>query len=43
LKKEIDHPTIGILIVKEKNNIDAQYSLESSSQPIGISEYTLSK
>ena len=43
LKKNIDNSTIGILIVKKKNNIDAQYSLESSSQPIGISEYTLSK
>jgi predicted nuclease of restriction endonuclease-like (RecB) superfamily len=43
LKKEIDNPTIGMLIVKYKDNIDAQYSLESSSQPIGISEYTLSK
>jgi predicted nuclease of restriction endonuclease-like (RecB) superfamily len=43
LKKEMDNPTIGILIVKNKNNIDARYSLESSSQPIGISEYTLSK
>jgi len=43
LKKDVDNPTIGLLIVKEKDNIDAQYSLESSSQPIGISEYTLSK
>jgi predicted nuclease of restriction endonuclease-like (RecB) superfamily len=43
LKKEMDNPTIGMLIVKKKNNIDAQYSLESSSQPIGISEYTFSK
>ncbi|MDR0768387.1 MAG: DUF1016 domain-containing protein, partial [Dysgonamonadaceae bacterium] len=42
LKKDIDNPTIGLIIVKEKDNIDAQYSLESSSQPIGISEYTLS-
>jgi len=43
LKKNMDNPTIGLLIVKQKDNIDAQYSLESSSQPIGISEYTLSK
>jgi predicted nuclease of restriction endonuclease-like (RecB) superfamily len=43
LKKDIDSPTIGLLIVREKDNIEAQYSLESSSQPIGISEYTLSK
>ncbi|GHT78473.1 hypothetical protein FACS189464_1960 [Bacteroidia bacterium] len=43
MKKDIDNPTIGLLICKTKNNVDAQYSLESSSQPIGISEYTLSK
>jgi predicted nuclease of restriction endonuclease-like (RecB) superfamily len=43
LKKNIDNPTIGLLICRTKDNIDAQYSLESSSQPIGISEYQLSK
>ena len=43
LKKETDNPTIGMLVVKDKDNFEAQYSLESSSQPIGISEYTLSK
>lgn len=39
LKKEADNPTIGLLICKTKDNIEAKYSLESSSQPIGISEY----
>ena len=43
LKKEADNPTIGLLVVREKDNIEAQYSLKSSNQPIGISEYTLSK
>jgi predicted nuclease of restriction endonuclease-like (RecB) superfamily len=43
MKKEGDNPTIGLLICKTKDNIEAQYSLESSSQPIGISEYTFSK
>ena len=43
LKKNIDNPTIGLLICKTKDNIEAQYSLKSSSQPIGISEYHLSK
>ena len=43
LKKDIDNPTIGLLICKTKDNIEAQYSLKSSSQPIGISEYHLSK
>ena len=42
-KKEFDNPTIGLIICKTKDNIMAQYSLESSSQPIGISEYELSK
>jgi len=28
LKKDVDNPTIGLLIVKEKDNIDVQYSLE---------------
>jgi predicted nuclease of restriction endonuclease-like (RecB) superfamily len=35
-KKEIDNPTIGLLICKEKNKVMAQYALESSNQPIGI-------
>lgn len=44
LKKESrDNPTIGILICKEKDNLVAQYALESSSQPLGISEYELAK
>jgi hypothetical protein len=43
LRKDIDNPTIGLLICKTKNNVDVQYSLESSSQPIGISEYSFSK
>jgi len=44
LKKEgRDNPTIGLLICKEKDRIMAQYALESSSQPIGISEYELEK
>ncbi len=42
LRKEgRDNPTIGLLICKEKNNLIAQYALESSSQPLGISEYEL--
>ncbi len=42
-KKEMDNPTIGLLICKSKNNVMAQYALESTNQPIGISEYELSK
>ena len=44
LRKEgRDNPTIGLLICKEKDHIQAQYALESSSQPIAISEYDLEK
>ena len=44
LRKEgRDNPTIGLLICKEKDKIQAQYALESSSHPIGISEYELER
>lgn len=44
LRKEgRDNPTIGLLICKQKSNTIAQYALEGSSQPLGISEYELSK
>ena len=42
-KRENDNPTIGLLICKTKDNIEVQYSLEIINQPIGISEYKLSK
>ena len=38
-----DNPTIGLLICRSKDNTQAQYALESSSQPIGISEYELER
>lgn len=43
LKTEQDNPTIGLLICKDKDNIEAQYSLESYNLPLGISQYELSK
>ena len=44
LRKEgRDNPTIGILICKEKDNLVAQYALEASSLPLGISEYELAR
>lgn len=43
LKTPQDNPTIGLLICKDKDNVLAQYALEASSQPIGISEFQLTK
>lgn len=44
LRKEgRDNPTIGLLICKEKDNLIAQYALEASNLPLGISEYELAR
>ncbi len=43
VKTEQDNPTIGLLICKDKDNVLAQYALESSSQPIGVAEFQLTK
>ncbi len=41
LKKEEDHPSIGLLLCKSKNNLVAEYSLKDISKPIGVSEYEI--
>ena len=43
LKTDRDEKTIGILVCNDKDNTLARYSLESSSQPLGVSSYELSK
>ena len=43
LKSEVDGPTLGLIICKSKDNIKAQYALEASSQPMGISAYDISR
>lgn len=42
LKTDLDNPTIGLLICKDKDNIEVQYSLEAYNLPLGISQYELS-
>jgi len=43
MKIEVDNPTIGLLICKTKDNVVAEWALESSSQPIGISAFELTE
>ena len=43
IKTELDNPTVGLLICKGMDKVEAQYALESTSQPLGISSYQLSK
>lgn len=42
-KTEVDNPTLGLLICKGMDRVEARYALESSSQPLGISSYELSR
>lgn len=39
LKTDLDQPTMGLLICRNKNNIFAQYCLEGYNQPIAITAY----
>lgn len=41
LRRQGDGPTIGLLICKTKDNVLAKYAVNSSNEPIGISEFTL--
>ena len=43
LKGEYDNKTIGLLLCRGKDEIMAQYALEGYNQPIGVSDYQLSK
>ncbi len=39
LKKDVDNPSIGLLLCKSKNDLVAEYALKDMSKPIGVSEY----
>lgn len=43
IKTDCDNPTVGLLVCRGLDKVEAQYALESSSQPLGISSYELSK
>lgn len=40
LKRKEDNPTIGLLLVKTKNNLIAEYALRDINKPMGIAGYT---
>jgi hypothetical protein len=42
LKHELDNPSIGILLCKERDRLTAEYALKDINKPIGVSEYKLS-
>ena len=43
LKDADDKPTIGILLCRDKNNIEAEFALRDINKPIGISEFSFTE
>jgi len=43
VKKKEDNPTIGILLCKKKDRVEAEFALRDINKPIGISDYLLTK
>lgn len=43
LKGEDDKPSIGILLCRDKNNIEAEFALRDIGKPIGVSEFSFTE
>jgi len=43
LKHPGDHPSIGLILCKTKEALKVEYTLQSSTRPIGVAEYQLVK
>jgi predicted nuclease of restriction endonuclease-like (RecB) superfamily len=43
IKKDTDNPSIGLILCKSKDKIEAEYALRDISKPIGISEYIITQ
>lgn len=43
LKREDDKPTIGILLCRDKNNIEAEFALRDINKPMGVSDFILTE
>ena len=43
LKTDLDNPTIGLLLCKNKDKLSVEWSLESTNVPIGVSSFEIGK
>lgn len=43
VKRHDDQPTIGILLCRDKNNIEAEFALRDIGKPMGVSEFQLTE
>ncbi len=41
LKRDDDQSSIGLLLCRDKNNIEVEFALRDMNKPMGVSEYTL--
>jgi hypothetical protein len=39
IKDKSDNPTIGIILCRDKNNIEAEFALKDINKPMGVSGY----
>ena len=43
VKKPHENPSIGILLCRDKNNIEAEFALRDINKPMGVSEFQLTE
>jgi hypothetical protein len=43
VKQADDKPTIGILLCRDKNNIEAEFALRDINKPMGVSEFNFTE
>jgi len=43
LKQSDDKPSIGILLCRDKNNIQAEFALRDMGKPVGVSEFSFTE
>jgi predicted nuclease of restriction endonuclease-like (RecB) superfamily len=43
VKEEDDKPTIGIILCRDKNNIEAEFALRDMNKPMGVSEFNFTE
>lgn len=43
IKSDLDNPSIGIILCRDKDKISVEYALKDINKPIGVSSYEISK
>jgi len=43
VKSDVDNPTIGILMCRDKNNFETEFALRDINKPMGVSEFQLTE